>query len=67
MIKDGSMEGWKRWSSAIVKGSKLPENSEFRACYRQILTHGDLYPKKFVFWLADNMGFSVSDFHEVDT
>ena len=64
--RDGSMEGWKRWSNAIVKGSKLPENEEFKTCYRQVLTHGDLYPKKFIRWMSEDMKFSVSDFHEVN-
>jgi len=62
---DGSMHGWQRWCGAIVNGSKLPENKETKDCYRQILTHGDLYPKMFIQWLSDEMNFSVSDFHEV--
>lgn len=64
--RDGSMEGWRRWASAIKRGSKLPENEEFKACYRQILVHGDLYPAKFTRWLSDDMRFSAADFYGVD-
>jgi len=65
--RDGTMKGWKRWADAVVKGSKLPENKCFRDCYRQILSHGDGYPNLFITWLANEMSFSVADFHEVDS
>lgn len=63
--KDKTLKGWKNWSKAIVDGAKKKEREEYRKCYRQILTHGDLYPSEFITWLENELGISAKAFHEV--
>ena len=63
--KDGSLEGWKNWANEIVNGASKSDRSEFRACYRQILTHGDIYPKAYLSWLDSELGLSIKAFREV--
>ena len=59
---DGSLEGWKNWSSAIVAGAKLPNNEQYRAAYFDILSHGDLYPVAFRHWLDQSLHLSNTAF-----
>ncbi len=63
--KDGSLGGWKNWTNEIVNGAEKPERKEFRDCYRQILVHGELYPKAFLIWLDQELGISPKAFKEV--
>ncbi|WP_075342280.1 hypothetical protein [Tenacibaculum agarivorans] len=63
--KDGTLEGWKNWAKEIVSSSKKTERKEFRDCYRQILVHGDIYPKIFLVWLDQELGISSKAFREV--
>lgn len=63
---DGSLKGWRNWTDAIVKGANELDRKSFKSCYRQILTHGDLYPEKFIIWLETKLKFSVKRFPEAD-
>jgi len=62
--KDGSLEGWKNWAEEIIQGASKTNRIQFRNCYRQILNHGDLYPKKFIYWLDEELSISAKKFPE---
>ena len=62
---DGTLDGLKNWARKIMDGAKKPDREEFRKCYRQILTHGDLYPKDFITWLEKKLEFSAIKFPEI--
>ena len=64
-VKDGSMKGWKNWADEILRSCDKVEKSEYRTCYRQILTHGDIYPERFIQWLDQELGLSVKNLREV--
>jgi len=61
----GLLGGWRRWARAIVEGANESEREPFRRGYRQILTHGDLYPAAFITWLDKEMGMAAREFLEV--
>lgn len=63
--RDGSLDGWKNWVAAISDGANEEGRETFNSCYRQILNHGDLYPKEFINWLEEKLEFSVKCFPEV--
>ena len=65
VTKDKTLDGWKNWTSEIIRGAQAEGNEEFRTCYRQILTSRDLYPKDFIAWLETKLDFSINKFHEV--
>lgn len=60
--RDGSLDGWKHWAQTIVVGAQCSENDCFRAAYCDILTHGDIYPVKFLEWLDKTLGMSKERF-----
>ena len=62
--KDASLNGWKNWVTAIIEGANEPNRNSFNRCYRQILTHGDLYPKEFIKWLDSELELSAKKFPE---
>lgn len=60
--KDGSLDGWKRWTTAIIQGAAQPENAEYASAYRDILGHGDLFPKAYIAWLGEELGMTADKF-----